>query len=282
MKILSKLENKKIAVIGKGYIGSNLIEFLNKYTSEYAFSVYGFNIDNILDIYNQEFDYVFNCAGNSGDFRKNVLETIESNIGLNISLLKNLKINEKLIYMSSVRVYGFSVNSNIIFDENFINCKDNREIDYIYDGTKKLTESILINYSSNINYNINIVRLSNVYGNFNKLDDATLIKKIIRLKNENKRLSLPEHIYHSTKDYVFIEDAIIGIIKAAVFGKNCEIYNIASGKSYSVKEIANLIGLKTEIVKSNITTIHSKINISKSKNEIDFNPQIDIKRGLIT
>ena len=45
------------------------------------------NLDNFKSISKFEFDYVFNCAGNTGDFRNQILETVESNISLAIFLL---------------------------------------------------------------------------------------------------------------------------------------------------------------------------------------------------
>lgn len=280
MILLEYFSNKKIAVIGTGYIGSNLIQYFKSSSAKFNISVLEFNKSNIAEIKFHVFDYVFNCAGNSGDFRSDILGTIDSNIGLTLFLLKNIQVKEKYVCLSSTRIYGFSPYKNILFDESMNGSFNNQKIDYIYDGTKKLVESILLNYSSFVDFNVNIVRLSNVYGKFNKLDDATLIKKILRLKKENKNLPLGQNICDSTKDYIYIDDSIVGILKTALYGKNNEIYNIASGKSYSVREISKLIELELEVFVDNVPAKFSNIDISKTKRDIDFYPKIEMLIGL--
>ena len=201
---ISQLKNAKIAILGIGYIGSNISAYLKKLNIR-AVEITRKN----LNLYkNDQFDHIINCAGNTGDFRQKLIETIESNISLNSYILKNIKIKCSYIYLSSSRIYGSSVNDSIIFDENSFNCYDNLNLDYIYDGSKKLTESLLINYSKNVDYKIAILRLSNVYGNFDCLDDSTLIKKIIRYKkNSLNSLSVKQNRY-SEKDYIHINDVI--------------------------------------------------------------------------
>jgi nucleoside-diphosphate-sugar epimerase len=175
---LFQLKNKKIAVLGIGYIGSNLLTYFKRLNVE-AVAITRKNL-NILE--EEEFDYVINCTGNSGDFRQQLIETIDSNINLNSYILEKAKIKSCYVYISSSRVYGFSDNPHTIFDENSYPCYNSLNLDYIYDGSKKLTESLLFNYSKKLNYKIAILRLSNVYGKFNSLDDSTLIKKIVRYK----------------------------------------------------------------------------------------------------
>jgi len=175
---ISILNNKKVGILGIGYIGLNILNFLKSLNLNIdLISITRKNIDLIKKI---EFDYLINTSGNSGDFRNQLIETIDSNLGLNSYILKHAKIKGNYIYISSSRVYGFTGDYNIIFDEESENCYNNLDLDFIYDGSKKLAESLLFNYSKNLSYNIGILRLSNVYGKFNNLDDSTLIKKIIR------------------------------------------------------------------------------------------------------
>jgi nucleoside-diphosphate-sugar epimerase len=274
-------KNKTIGIIGLGYIGKNLYEYLQKNTFELNTKIVTFDKKNFRSVIDFEFDYFFNTAGNSGDFRENIFETVESNIDLTVFLLKNIKLKNKYIALSSTRLYGFSESENVFFEEDFYSTNQHLNIDFIYDGTKKLAESILLNSAEKLNYEIVIVRLSNVYGMFDELNDSTLIKKIIRLKSENSELKIRKSVADSKKDYIYIDDAIEGIIQCAMFGENKEIFNIAYGKSFSIKEISDILKLKLAFENDNSKPVFSNISIKKSISKIQFKPKIDLKTGLL-
>lgn len=271
----SELRNKKIGVIGKGYIGSNLINYLKSLKIN-PISITKENIDIIEKDF---FDYIINCAGNSGDFRQKLIETVESNVSLNSYILEKAKIKYNYIYLSSSRVYGFSDNDNFIFEEDSYNCYNSLNLDYIYDGSKKLAESLLINYSDSVNYKIVIFRLSNVYGNFDFLDDTTLIKKIIRYKKESlNNLSVKENRY-SKKDYIHINDVVENITNILLKIKRTDVYNLSYGKSYSIDNISNFLKLNIESDET-IKPIYSNLSNSKIKKEFSIDFKYDFENGL--
>lgn len=260
---LSNLKNKKIGILGMGYIGSNILAYLKRFNIK----TIEITKKNLSLFKGEKFDYIINCAGNSGDFRQKLIETIESNVCLNSYILKNLKIKYCYVYLSSSRVYGFSDNDNIIFDENSFNYYNNLNLDYIYDGSKKLVESLLINYSKNVDYKIAILRLSNVYGNFDYLDDSTLIKKITRYKQESlNNLNVKQNRY-SKKDYIHINDVVESIVNVIVKIKNSDIFNLTYGKSYSLDDISKILNLN---IQSDETVKPAYSNISSSKIKREF------------
>lgn len=272
---LTELNNKKIGILGIGYIGSNLLAYLKKFNIE-AIEISRKNLNNFKG---EKFDYFINCAGNSGDFRENLIETVQSNVNLNSYILENIKIKYNYIYLSSSRIYGFSKNDKIIFDENSLNNYNNLSLDYIYDGSKKLTESLLINYSKNVDYKIAILRLSNVYGNFDCLDDSTLIKKIIRYKRESqKNLDVKQNRY-SKKDYIHINDVIESIINVILKIKNTDVFNLSYGKSYSLDEISKILNLDIKSDESMEPT-YSLISNDKIKKEFSLSFKYDFKNEI--
>jgi|TARA_B110000259_G_C14029335_1_gene406063 nucleoside-diphosphate-sugar epimerase len=271
----SELYNKKIGVIGIGYIGSNLITYLKSLN----INTLPITKENIDVIEKEEFDHIINCAGNSGDFRQKLIETVESNVSLNSYILEKAKIKYSYIYLSSTRVYGFSDNDNFIFEENSYNCYDSLNLDYIYDGSKKLAESLLINYSNAVKYKIAILRLSNVYGNFDCLDDTTLIKKIIRYKKESlNNLSVKQNRY-SKKDYIHINDVVESITNILLKIKKTDVYNLSYGKSYSIDNISDILNLNIESDET-IKPIYSNLSNSKIKKEFSINFKYDFESGL--
>lgn len=272
---LSDLKNKKVAILGLGYIGSNILEYLK--ANDIKSTV--ITRDNISIIEKEEFDYLINASGNSGDFRQQLIETIESNLSLNSYILENAKIKHSYIYLSSTRVYGFTENETLVFDENFINSYNHLNLDFIYDGSKKLAESLLFNYANKVNFKIAILRLSNVYGSFDSLDDATLIKKIIRYKkSSNNTLSVKQNRY-STKDYIHIDDVVCSIVKIMMQIEKTDAYNLAYGKSYSLDDISKILNLEIatdEMVK----LLYSRVSNSKLKEDFDIEFKYSFEDGL--
>jgi len=274
----SQLNNSKIGILGFGYIGSNVYKYLTN-LKDCNLEIIILNKENYTLVETENFDYFINCAGNSGDFRSNILSTIESNIGLLCYLLKHLKIRKSYLALSSTRVYGFNSDKTVSFCEENFSEQNHLGSDYIYDGSKKMIESILSNYSLKVNYDIKIVRLSNVYGRFNQLDDTTLIKKIIRSRIDKNILSVNANKL-STKDYIYIDDAIIGITRVLLHPGEFEIYNIGSGESYSLKDISEMIDLQIEFIEDKTNEYHSRISIRKAQENLGFNPQLNIRERL--
>lgn len=272
---LFQLKNKKIAVLGIGYIGSNILFYLKSLNIE----VLAITRKNLNILEKEEFDYIINCAGNSGNFREQLIQTIESNLSLNSYILEKAKIKYSYIYISSSRVYGFSNNDDIVFDENSYNCYNNLNLDYIYDGSKKLAESLLLNYAKKINYQIAILRLSNVYGNFNCLDDSTLIKKIIRYKKESINNLNVQHNRYSKKDYIHINDVVQSIVHVMLNIKKSDVYNLAHGKSYSLDDISKILNLNIQSDET-IKPIFSNLSNSKIKKEFSIDFKYSFEDGL--
>lgn len=246
---MRNLNNCKIGILGLGYLGSNLKKFFESLNQN--IEIIEIRKDNLEDIKLHVFDYFINCAGNSGDFRENLLETVESNVSLNIFLLKNLKVTFVYVYLSTSRAYGFCENKDLIFDETYIYTKSNITLDFIYDGSKLLTESLLLNYTKNINYHIAVLRVTNVYGNFNSLDDSTLIKKMIRCYLENKDITIPQNIY-STKNYIYIEDFMNAIKEVFLNLETSELFNLGSDENLSIEYICKKLNLNAKFSKDDL------------------------------
>ena len=269
------MKNYKVAVLGLGYIGTNLLKYLQSLNIE----VIGITIENINILENDEFDFLINSSGNSGDFREQIFETIESNISLNSYILKNAKIRYSYVYISSSRVYGFLDNDNTVFNEEFVNCYNNLNLDFIYDGSKKLAESLLFNYSKKINYNIAILRLSNVYGRFNCLDDSTMIKKVVRYKKESLDDLTFKINRYSKKDYIYIDDVVHNIVHIMLNIKKTDVYNLCYGKSYSLDDIANIMNLKIKTDET-VKAIYSNLSNIKIKKDFSIKLNYDLEDGL--
>ena len=270
-------KTKKVAILGMGYIGINLLNYIN--SLDIKFNIIQIRKDNIDLIEKMEFDYLINASGNSGDFRSQLLETIDSNLGLNSYILKKARIKESYIYLSSSRVYNFTSEDNVIFDESNVNCYNHLNLDFVYDGSKKLVESLLFNYAKNVDYNIGILRLSNVYGKFDNFDDSTLIKKIIRCKMEGTSSLFVKENKKSKKDYIYIDDVVESIVNIMINIKKTDVYNLAYGRSYSLHELSKFLDMNIETDDKNEPK-YSNISIEKLKKDFGLVANYSLEDGI--
>jgi UDP-glucose 4-epimerase len=156
-----------------------------------------------------------------------------------------------------------------------------------YNRSKILGEELCKGYYYDYGLNCIILRPFNIYGTGQNKD--FLIPSIIaELSSKKITLENPKPM----RDYVYVDDVISAYIKAATYtGKGVEIFNIGSGVSYSVKEIANKIitlaqKKNTTISYTNKTRVNEIMNIvannQKAKEQLKWQPKIDIDTGLLT
>jgi nucleoside-diphosphate-sugar epimerase len=272
---LKRLSGKAIAVVGLGYIGSRLASYLASKQAGIGFDLYLVGRANIEILRSRPFDYVFNCAGNTGDFRRFPLETVESNVGLTASILANSEIREALVCLSSTRIYGFTADHQRVFAETDALPNHLPGLDALYDDTKKLMESMLL--STVRDYRKISVRLSNIYGRYSSddLDDSTFLKLMLRHAREKESLSVDQNLL-STKDYIFVDDALDGILRAGILSERDEVYNVCAGKSYSIRDWADVLGLRVE---SNCDgpRLYSRVSNQKAQNDLGFECCVDLE-----
>lgn len=153
-----------------------------------------------------------------------------------IKLLAFLAVyNIKLIYFSSGgTIYG--VNKKGTFSES----DQTNPISYYGQSKLILEESILLE-NRRIGLNYLIIRPSNPYGiGQNIFGKQGLIAASIGHILNNEKITIWGD-GSVIRDYIHIDDLVSGVIKLIQSGKNNQIYNIGSGKGYSVMEIINIL-----------------------------------------
>lgn len=185
---------------------------------------------------------------------------------------KKVSDNLKILFTSSAAVYP---PLNRPLTEDLFGPID------IYGKTKLVCEDLVkLYFRDGI-----IVRLFNVYGPNDP--NPHLIPEILKqLREGNRELRLGN--LTPKRDYIHVEDvckALISLLRKNKSGT----YNLGTGKSYSVKEIVEIIsqilGEEIKIIQDNsrfrkIERENLVADITKIKNEINWNPEIDIKDGL--
>jgi len=201
------------------------------------------------------------------------------------NLLKACKENKiaDIIVASSAAVYGDCKDSKIHLSEN-----SNANPTSLYGESKLEMEKNVIAYSENYGFNAVILRFFNIYGIGQSPEYAGVITKFLQKIKEGKSLE----IYGDglqTRDFVSIYDVIDSFNETILKmeGKHDSIYNIASGKSISINDLASLM---ISLSGKDLNVIHttpkkgdinySQADISLSKKELGFFPKIKLEDGL--
>jgi len=221
------------------------------------------------------------------DSLKNPYETHLTNIMGTVNFLENIRlINKKIIfiYSSSDKAYG-ELKNRKEYKEG-----DTLDSTYPYDVSKSSSDLICQSYSKTYSMKVGIIRCGNIYGpgDFNL---KRLIPEVILSTIENKNFIVRSN-GRSTRDYVYVEDAVSAYIK--VFNKlknskdELKIYNVSSKFNYSVLAIINMIlkkmgnlRLKPIILNNSKQELNfQRLNYSKIQRELKWKPTTDIEVGI--
>ncbi len=209
---------------------------------------------------------------------RNPTETFRVNIDGTKNILVACKENnvKKLVVASSAAVYGEGLPK--------VNLTEDSKINPIspYGKSKAIMEEEIRKNISKYNINCVILRFFNVFGVGQSPEYAGVITKFIKKISMNEPLEIFGDGMQ-TRDFISVHDIIESIHNSILINKN-GIYNIASGKTTTIKELAQfmilLSGKKLEIkyVPSKKGDImFSQADISLAKKELQFFPKYDLK-----
>ena len=157
-----------------------------------------------------------------------------------------------------------------------------------YGATKLAMEHYLQAFSNCYSMNTISLRFFNIFGKGQSSEYAGVISKFLNQINNNK----PLIIYgdgKNTRDFVSVDDVVRSIILAIkkIDSKKGIKYNIATGNSFSINELAKMMvslsGKKLEVLhkKSKKGDIkHSKASINLAKKDLGYAPQVSLRSGL--
>jgi UDP-glucose 4-epimerase len=287
---------------GAGFIGSNLVdalvaqgheilvidnlssgqkEHLNQKAKLYEADVSHQDISKIFETEKPE--VIFHLAAQI-DINKSVADPIwdaQQNILASINLLENAKKFgvKKFIFTSSAGVYG---------DNGIIPTPEDSPLlaPSPYGTGKLATERYLDFYYKTFGLPYVALRLSNAYGPRQKSRSGGAVIAIFCEKAVNGESGVIEGTGEQTRDYIFIDD-IISAKLAALSSDKVGVYNIATNKEVSIKQIAETIKKLTD---GKIDFVHgparsvdqqrSALDYSRAKNELGWEPKVSLEQGL--
>jgi len=183
-----------------------------------------------------------------------------------------------IIAASSAAVYRDPENSNLPISEDITTNPTSP-----YGESKVKMEQLIQSFSKEHNLNSIILRIFNVYGKGQSPEYAGVITKFLDKISKNEDLVIFGDGLQ-TRDFVSIQDVVESIFCAIseIKGEKGTIFNIASGKSVSINELAKhmiLISKKNldikylEEKKSEVR--FSQADISLAKKILNYNPKIE-------
>lgn len=269
---------------GNGFIGRNLTVYLKKCGIETYAPTSG-----ELDILNQEdwnkweakgIGHVIHLAGKTfvPDSWKNPEDFFKVNVMGTLNAIRFCREQNVGMTYVSAYIYG-PPESNPIAETAKANPNNP------YAGSKYAAEELCNFFCEYFEMNITVLRLFNVFGPGQK--EHFLIPFIIKQIQENGNTISVQDLM-PRRDYIYIEDVCRAIEISIHKTGGYRLFNIGSGKSFSVGEVIEILqeiaGTKKQIISKN-NVRKNELNdvvadISHIKNEWGWIPEIDLKTGL--
>lgn len=154
-----------------------------------------------------------------------------------------------------------------------------------YDESKRYGEAIVRSYRDQHDLDVRVARIFNTYGPRMRLDDGRVVPTFIRQALRGNDLT----VYgdgSQTRSFCYVSDLIDGFLKLLHSGVDTPV-NLGNPDERSILELAELIIELTDS-ESDITFEPlppqdpqvRRPDISKAKNEIDWEPSVDLREGL--
>ena len=289
---------------GAGFIGRHVAEFFFK---ENKVCIYDNlsnssrkNIDHLIengadfvkgDILDYEylkrscfgFDVIIHLAAIS-DVKKSLAcpeITNSVNVDGTTNVLKCCMDNKikKMIFSSSAAVYK---SSRLPMSE-----RSNVEPISTYGRSKMKAETQVREFSKNFGLNATCLRLFNVYGKGQNRGNTGVISRFLNDISENNEVTIYGN-GNQTRDFISIKDVVAAFQCAIEKEARGEVtYNIASGKSISIKNLAEVIAsninkkVKVKYKPEDKSEIKfSEANIALAQKELGFSPKIELSEGI--
>jgi len=264
-----------------GFIGAHLVRALSSCDAEVHPVQRGFGDISFMDTWESlpRSDVLIHLAGKSSVLEswENPSEFMQTNcMGISYALEYCRHYQAKLIFLSSY-MYG-DAGSKAIPESAPILSKNP------YALTKQFAEQLCEFYSAHYQVESRILRPFNVYGPFQ--DRAFLIPKIV-----HEALTLGK-VYvkdlEPRRDYVYVDDIVSAIIRLMDYVGPHRIFNIGTGRSYSVLDVINtvqaLLQHPVEIANENVRRpgeiMDSVANIGLAERELGWVPKFNLSEGL--
>lgn len=177
-----------------------------------------------------DYSYVLHLASNTHPvaYAERPIDTILTNVLGTRNLLDVCAENDtcQFVFPSSVEIYGENRGDTELFNEEYLGYINSNTLRAGYPESKRVCESLCQAYMKEKAVRTAIPRLPRIFGPTMKKDDSKALSQFIKkavsgndivLKSDGK----PQY------SFLYVTDAITGILTTMFFGENGRAYNIA-------------------------------------------------------
>tara|TARA_B100000029_G_scaffold513585_1_gene613626 strand:- start:1338 stop:2408 length:1071 start_codon:yes stop_codon:yes gene_type:complete len=252
--------------------------------------------DIVKDIDYPNPDFIIHAASIASPifYRKYPIETIDANVtGLrNLLDFSRKNLIESFLFFSTSEIYGDPDPAHIPTTEDYrgyVSCTGPRAC---YDESKRLGETLCVNYWQIHNLPVKIVRPFNNYGPGLKITDKRVIPDFFRDVINNRDIVILSD-GKASRTFCYISDAIEGYLRLLLSDYNGDPFNIGTNvPEVSIGELAGkIIDISGKKLNVQYQTSHDTDylidnpqrrcpSIDKAKRFLDYNPKINLEEGL--
>ena len=176
-------------------------------------------------------DWILPLASNTHPlaYSQYPIETIEISVkGAENALIKALKSGAKVLYPSTVEVYG-NARGEDVFSEDYTGQLNLSTARSCYSESKRVGEALCQSYIAEKGVDVKIVRLSRVFGPTMLMSDTKASSQFIikALEGEDIVLKSKGEQFFS---YTYVADAVAAMLYVMIHGETGIAYNIANEK----------------------------------------------------
>lgn len=308
-----------LVVGGAGFVGSNLVKELlargsrvvvvdNLLSAEAANLPAGVDLregsiadEAVLGQIDDAFDYVFHLATYHGN-QSSIANPIADHDN---NLITTLKLFERLKGFSRLRKVVYAASGCTLAPHTFEHAEPVREdgpvpldLDSPYQISKVVGEFYSVYYHRQHDLPTVRARFQNVYGPGEVLGagewrgtPATVWRNVTPTFVYRALKDMPLRLENgglASRDFIYVEDIVAGLIRCAEAGTSGDVYNLASGVETTILELANLIvdltggGGGVELAPARAWDHSGKRvgSTEKASRELGFTARVDLRAGL--
>ena len=242
----------------------------------------------------QHADYVLHLASSTHPraYASNPIGTITCNVdGLRNLLEYSAECRARLLFASSVEIYGENRGDVEKFDESYCGYVDCNTMRACYTESKRLGEAMCQAYISQKGVDCVVARIARVYGPTLLADDSKALSQFIHKSISGEDVVLKSE-GSQCYSYLNVADAACGLLSVLLLGKTGEAYNLADASSdIRLKDLAELVadagGVKVvfDLPDAQEAAGYSKATVAlmdstKAKSELGWLPVVSIAEGI--
>lgn len=223
----------------------------------------------------ESIDYIIHGASatSSRYFVENPVETIVTALQgtRNVLELAKSKRVKKMVYLSSLEVYGTPAPGQELISETDLGYLDPMQVRSSYSEGKRMAECLCVAYAKEYGVPVTVARLSQTFGAGVSYNDGRVFAEFARCVIENRDIVL--HTQGKTvRSYCYTTDAISAILCLMLHGQPAEAYNVTNmDTAISIRDMAEMFCSMAA------GQINVKIEIPEDVSSFGYNPEMIIR-----